>query len=133
MPRDRNPDAPPGTRRKPHVLGDYEVGYGRPPKKHQFQPGDRNNPLGRKKKAVSSTGVNVTETLMEPVSLTDQRGRKRLVPYPLAFIQTLKQRALAGNPKAVSAMMELLLQFGVLTATRAEAMKIIIELVEGED
>ena len=29
--------------------GDYEVGYGKPPKKHQFKPGQSGNRQGRKK------------------------------------------------------------------------------------
>jgi hypothetical protein len=36
------------TRKRPP--GDYEVGYGKPPKKHQFKRGRSGNPKGRKKK-----------------------------------------------------------------------------------
>ena len=37
--------------REPKSLGDYEVGYGRPPTATRFQPGQSGNPKGRAKAA----------------------------------------------------------------------------------
>ena len=76
----RNDDRLPGTRRKPEKLGDYEVGYGRPPVHSRFKPGERNNPLGRKKKDRTKSAVNVVSLLLEPVRVTD-RGRTKQVPF----------------------------------------------------
>ncbi|AML51895.1 DUF5681 domain-containing protein [Falsihalocynthiibacter arcticus] len=36
-------------KKEPKTAGAYEVGYGKPPQKHQFQPGNSGNPKGRSK------------------------------------------------------------------------------------
>lgn len=80
---------------------DDKVGYGRPPRRHQFKPGQSGNPKGRPKKALK--GVSVHEILSEPVSLN---GKKR--PFPEVYVKVMKKRSLDGDRQAVKIIMDLL-------------------------
>src|SRR4051812_27923726 len=60
------------------AVGDYEVGYGRPPKHSQFKPGESGNPLGHRRpqkslKSIIRGEFNAKVTVHEggqPVQLT---------------------------------------------------------------
>jgi hypothetical protein len=85
---------------------DYEVGYKRPPRKHQFKTGRPSaNPKGRPRGSGKQT-VNLHKILMEPVSIT-KGGRKRKVPFPAAHLQRIMERAAKGDPKADQALFQL--------------------------
>jgi Family of unknown function (DUF5681) len=57
---------------------DYEVGYGRPPKKTRFQPGKSGNPRGRPK-AERNFGVALREALDRQIEVVNENGDKRKV------------------------------------------------------
>jgi Family of unknown function (DUF5681) len=58
---------------------DYEVGYCRPPKQHQFQRGQSGNPRGRRRQPVSKKAT--WEKLMnELVSLHEKGKTRRVTP-----------------------------------------------------
>ncbi len=76
---------------------EYDVGYGRPPARHQFKKGQPSpNPKGRPR---GSRNTNLAAVLHEPVSITIQ-GRTKKVPYLDAWLQVTKDRALKGDLKA---------------------------------
>ena len=62
---------------------DYEVGYQKPPKKHQFQKGKSGNPAGRKKKPIPGSliealtvAANELADVYDPVTDTYSKVRK---------------------------------------------------------
>ncbi len=91
-----------------NASGDYEVGYGKPPKEHRFQPGQSGNPKGRKK---GSRGLK-TDLQAEldgtiAISINGERvkgTRQRL------FVKALATRAAFGDLKAASILAPLILQ-----------------------
>jgi hypothetical protein len=77
-----------------------EVGYGRPPKDHQFKPGQSGNPRGRPKGAKNHATI-LHEILHRQLSIRD-RGRTRSVPLIEAMLLKFAEEALRGNPKAAA-------------------------------
>lgn len=74
---------------------DDEVGYGKPPKKHQFQKGRSGNPGGRPKKYKSPISV-----LREPVKMS-VNGRTLEVTAFEAAVRTTAQGAIEGRVRAI--------------------------------
>src|ERR1700731_1006058 len=72
--------------RNPRTPGDYEVGYGRPPRAHRFKKGEPSrNPKGRPRGS-NRPAPDLVAALWQPVTIRMQ-GKERKVPYPEAMIQ----------------------------------------------
>ncbi len=84
---------------------DYEVGYRKPPKAHQFKQGQSGNPKGRRK-GVLNFRTDVRETLKAPVAITEG-GLKRTVSTQGALLLRLREKALKGDPRAMDRCLEL--------------------------
>ncbi len=64
-------------RRARAAADDSDVGYGKPPRAHQFKPGKSGNPKGRPKGAKSEETI-LRELLQQKISL-NERGRARRI------------------------------------------------------
>ncbi len=85
-------------RRKSPPKGDYEVGYGRPPKRSRFKPGQSGNPKGRPRGRKNIHTI-LEETLFRLVTITEN-GRKRKVPAIEALFLSLLRKSLDGDMRA---------------------------------
>ena len=81
-----------------------KVGYGRPPKEHQFKPGQSGNPRGRRKNTKNYATI-VEEILQRKLSITD-RGKARIVPLIEAMLLKFAEVALRGNHKAAAFLLK---------------------------
>ncbi|HEX7631527.1 MAG TPA: DUF5681 domain-containing protein, partial [Lacunisphaera sp.] len=77
---------------------DYEVGYGRPPREHQFKSGQSGNPRGRPKgsknlKTLARKVMNTKVTLRE-------NGKTRTVSKAEAMLMAVFNRGLGGDASA---------------------------------
>ena len=72
-------------------MKDYEVGYGKPPKEHQFKSGQRSaNPGGRPKTRKSKT---LDDKLDQKVVVGNKNGRQVKKPLRDVFIHGLVKDA----------------------------------------
>ena len=77
------------------MTDNYEVGYRKPPKEHQFKKGKSGNPKGRPKKYVSSLSV-----LEAPLAM-NVNGKRCEVPAFEASLRKTAQSAIEGRLPAI--------------------------------
>lgn len=85
--------------------GGHAVGYGRPPKTHQFKPGKSGNPNGRPKGAPTfQTTISREMARMVPIKTNDGVIR---VTKREAMVRKLIHRALEGDMQAMRLALQL--------------------------
>src|SRR5262245_49378628 len=94
--------------------GDYRVGYRKPPKHTQFQPGRSGNRKGRPKGA-KNLMTDLAEELAECI-IVREGDQSRRVSKQRAVVMSLVARSLQGDPKVTplvfSLISELIVQNG---------------------
>ena len=83
----------------------YDVGYGRPPKHTRFEKGKSGNPKGRPKGS-NNFSTDVMNVLKAPVK-TREGGRIGNLSTQMAGLMRIREKALAGDGKALDQMMQL--------------------------
>lgn len=93
---------------EPASGGGYRVGYGKPPREHQFRPGQSGNPRGRQK---GSRGLkaDLQAELDGTIAISINGERVRGTRQRL-FVKALATRAAFGDLKAASILAPLILQ-----------------------
>jgi len=104
----------------------YKVGPGRPPKEHQFKPGQSGNPKGAKRKPkpmAPDLKAALECALHEPITLT-QGERKRTMSMAEAGIKQLVAQFVKGNHQARRDLIVLADKLGVdLMAGQQQALQ----------
>lgn len=97
----------PAPRKKRHVVRlrleddpDDGVGYGRPPRAHQFKPGQSGNPRGRPK-GKKNEATMLDELLFQRI-MVRQGGRERRMTVIEAILRRFAEDSLKGNIKAAA-------------------------------
>ena len=81
--------ADPETEPEP-ASGDYKVGFGRPPKQHQFKKGKSGNVKGRPKKPKPDPALALT-VLDEPIDVRQGDKTVKMQPFEAALRQLASQ------------------------------------------
>ncbi len=89
----------------------YEVGYGKPPKKTQFKPGCSGNKKGRPKGSPNISTI-VEKLLKEKISITINGKTKKVSCLEAALRQVLIA-ALNKDAKAQKLLLDLVSKFGM--------------------
>ena len=83
---------------------DGDVGYGKPPKKHQFKKGTSGNPSGRRKNTKSFDAI-LAEVLRRRITLT-LNGASITTTKSNALVQVLIKFANAGSLRHIALALE---------------------------
>jgi hypothetical protein len=105
----------PATASAPTSAEEYKVGPGRPPKEHQFKPGQSGNPKGAKRKPPSMAldlKVALERALNKPVKLK-QGEKERIVTMAAAGIEQLVAQFVKGDRHARRDLIALADKLGV--------------------
>jgi hypothetical protein len=86
-----------------------KVGYGRPPKRTQFKPGQSWNPRGRPKRE-ETLGTIIMEELSRKVRVTNEKGE----PVRLSYFQVIAKQIIHKATKADLAAIRLYLEHAPL-------------------
>ena len=84
----------------------YEVGYGRPPQRTQFQKGRSGNPGGRPK-GIANIATMLRRALFETVIVNEKGQKKRMKKFEVAIRQQINKAA-AGDARALRLVTQLL-------------------------
>jgi len=89
---------------------DYEVGYGKPPKRTQFQKGRSGNPNGRRKES-KYIGTIFNRLAAEKLLVNTPTGSKRMTKIEVGIMQLLNSAA-KGDPRAIREVLSLQKLYG---------------------
>lgn len=84
--------------------GDYDVGYGKPPKKHQFKKGTSGNLAGAPSKRTRNP-IDVAAILNEPLAVKNLGVRRKMLAFEVG-VRRLVERGL--RHKDLNAILEFL-------------------------
>ncbi|RZM94511.1 hypothetical protein CWO91_39275 [Bradyrhizobium genosp. SA-3] len=93
------------TKRK---SGDYQVGYGKPPKERRFKPGQSGNPRGRPKKCLTLIDLFAHELKRKRTIVED--GQRLRIRADEIVVKRILDLALKGNLRALRMTMALIEQ-----------------------
>jgi len=110
--------APPDHAPKNRPQGDYPIGYCKPPAAHQFKPGNKANPKGRKRGARNRTIV-IHDLLLELVTVREG-GEIRQMSALEAVLKKTLSKALAGDNKAAVTILGIAQKEGILTPAQEQ-------------
>ena len=87
------------------MAGDYEVGYGKPPRHTRYQPGRSGNPAGRPK-GPQTLPADLRAELAEDVTLREGE-LERTFSKQRAILRSLTAKAIEGDAKATAMVLDL--------------------------
>ena len=102
------------TKRK---KGDYTIGHGKPPIHSQFKKGQSGNKKGRKKASPQAADV-LLNAIHRMISVSENGSRRSMTKLEAAITQIVN-KAVAGNPRSMQILAQMLKMFGFLNPARA--------------
>ena len=81
----------------------YEVGYGKPPRRTRFKPGESGNPRGRPRGSKNFALV-LEEELKQRVTI-NKNGRRRRITKQAAIVKHMVNKALSGDPRLLQLLL----------------------------
>ena len=114
----------------------FEVGYRRPPKKHQFRPGRSGNPVGINRRADRSAAPDLRASLERELQkkIRIKRGKsQRVTTQAEAGISELVHQFAKGNPRARRDLLSLAQRVDVDLAPAKTIEDALAEAISAED
>ena len=98
--------------------GDYEVGYGKPPRHTRFRPGRSGNPKG-KPRGSRGLRTELRAELNELMTITEN-GKSRRLPKRRVVIKALAAKALKADVRAAEKLLNMEIQANGFEDPRSE-------------
>src|SRR4051812_6409584 len=95
-------------------MAEYDIGWGKPPKKSRFKEGASGNPKGRPKGSLNF--LTILDQELKQKIVVNENGKKKTVTRMQAMVKRVVAAGLQGDPKHVLLVVEMLKRMG-----RAEA------------
>ena len=92
-----------GSKGSDSIKGDYDVGYGRPPRQHRFKPGQSGNPKGRRRGSRSFTTLLIEE-LGKQITIRENGIPRRITKMQAAVTQFVN-KAMLGDHRALKVLL----------------------------
>ena len=116
---------------KKEPSGDYGIGYGKPPKQHQFPKGRSGNVSGRPKSKKSGL-TDISGLLNEPVKVK-AGGKVREMGLFEAGLWKLAKRAVDKDLRAILKFVKICEEYGVIVARPAATGGGVVRAPKGVD
>jgi hypothetical protein len=101
--------------------GDYKIGFCKPPRAHQFKPGNNANPKGRPT-GTRNRKVLVKELLLDPIPAREGNSIKTMSKLEALLTQIIND-ALKGDHKSRLMAFGMAREHGLLTPEQVDAME----------
>jgi hypothetical protein len=102
-----------------------QVGYGRPPREHQFKPGHSGNPKGRLKGS-RPAGAVLQDILHQKVTITESGKTGRISVLEVIF-RRLANDAMRSDPRAIKLLLSLVDRYSELPETTIKLREMLAE------
>lgn len=102
--------------------GEYDVGYGKPPRNHQWRKGQSGNPKGRRKKSKrvpEDVLTQLRKAVFQPIPVT-RNGVTTNEPWRDVFLEQLLRKAIDAPIPQHLKVVQFLLDLGVLEPSRKD-------------
>jgi hypothetical protein len=83
-------------------MADYEVGFGRPPKQHQFAKGVSGNPAGRPPKPKPAAVADVVRNTLNATMQFPEAGRTKTITRTEVGFRKMVDKAMRGDLAAAA-------------------------------
>lgn len=107
----------------------YAVGYGRPPRQHQFKPGQSGNPKGRVRKQARMP--DIFERLINRRVRVVENGRESDVTVAEAILKRLVMKAMQGDHRSIQMILEMIEEHAPALARRPLVCGITVKQPDG--
>jgi hypothetical protein len=87
------------------MSGDYEVGFGRPPKRTRWKKGQSGNRGRRKARRAATTAEIIDKLLLGPINIEEREIARRGTVMEAISLQLWK-KAVGGDPRAVDVLLK---------------------------
>jgi hypothetical protein len=88
-------------------MGDYKVGFKKPPRHSQFKPGNRANPNGRRGKRGARTRAQIARDFIKDVVEFREGGKLKRAPRIELLVRCYGAAALQGDIGAADALLKI--------------------------